>query len=811
MSRFDPFGPTIFLGALLLFGSQPLVAKFLLPWFGGTPAVWTTCLLFFQGGLLAGYAYAHLVISRRDVPDQRRLHAVVLAAAVIAMVIAALFWRSPILPSSSWKPVGTDLPALRLIGLLTVAIGLPYVVLSTTGPLLQAWFSQTRPGVAPWRLYALSNLGSLLALVAYPTVIEPRITISRQAWLWAAGFLAYAIGCWLCARVQIPSAAPVVALPAAPAVDEPISVTPAEEPIGVTLADEPIGVTPADEGPSVPQLPPSGLRYLLWLVLAACPSLLLSATTNQMCQEVAPVPFLWVLPLALYLLSFVICFAGPRYYWRGLWQPVFALSLGFAYIVLQQGVSATFMAQMLAFPLALFAAAMVCHGELVRLRPDPSHLTGFYLTIAAGGAIGSGLVALAAPRFFDGFWELHVGFLVASVLAVIVVVVDQESWVYRRAPWPAVLAFGIVGALWVLPVDESFSSIRDAGRTWLADRRLYGIGVAALVPVAFVWRWRRPESFRRVSTLVSSVLLVAAVGLLGRMLVRTVESSRDGTVAVVRNFYGVIAVTDNDVDDPQRHRYVLQHGRIEHGHQLRAEELRLVPSSYYTESSGFGVAVQWHPRRAPTGDSGLHIGMVGLGVGGSAALAKPGDTIRFYEINQAVVDLSLGPSNLFTYLKECRGRVDVVLGDARLSLERELREGRPQQFDVLGIDAFSSDAIPTHLLTTQAIEIYLQHLRRPGGILAVHISNRYLNLEPVVRAAAAALALHVAVIDSRPGADRDPDASSSTWVLLAPDPETLTRPEIAEAANKEPGSLTRVWTDDFSNLLAAVSNKRIFH
>ncbi len=779
----DPFGPTIFLGALLLFGSQPLLGKFLLPWFGGTPAVWTTCLLFFQGVLLAGYGYAHAVIRTRNPADQRRLHTGLLAATVIVMAGYALFWQSPILPPGSWKPVGSGYPVARLMTVLSVAIGLPYLVLSATGPLLQSWRGQTQAGTPPWRLYALSNLGSLVALLAYPTIVEPRITVSTQAWLWAAGFVVYALGCWQCSRVAL-------ATPAAPAVDA-------------------LGNTPAPDDTLRPAAPPPRWHYPLWLALAACPSLLLAATTNQMCQEVAPVPFLWIPPLALYLLSLIVCFAGTRYYWRGLWQLVFVLSLAAAYVVLEQGVTATFMAQLIAFPMVLFAASMVCHGELMRLRPDPSQLTGFYLTIAAGGALGSACVALLAPHLFDGFWELQSGMLVAAALTIVTLVTDPGSWLYRRAPWPALAAVGIIAALWILPVDAGWTAARDAGRSWIVDRRAYGVALAVLLPFAVAFRWWRPAWFRRMSMLTSAALLAAAIGILGRLLVTSARATPTSALSVTRNFYGVISVAESDAGSSSRHRYVLRHGRIDHGHQLRAPELRTIPTSYYTESSGFGLAVESRPSRA-TGDRSLRIGMVGLGVGASAAMARAGDTIRFYEINQAVIDLSFGPANLFTFLKDSPGHVEVVLGDARLSLERELREGHPQEFDILGIDAFSSDAIPTHLLTTQAIEVYLRHLRRPDGILAVHISNRYLDLEPVVRAAAATLSLEMAVIESRPGSDRDPDASSSTWALLAPDPATLDRPDLAGAASTDAAVPSRVWTDEFSNLLAAMKSRSLF-
>jgi spermidine synthase len=779
----DPFGPTIFLGAFLLFGIQPLLGKFLLPWFGGTPAVWTTCLLFFQGALLAGYAYAHATISRRPPADQRRQHAAVLAISIVVMAACLVLWRSPILPPASWKPVGTAHPVVRLLSLLAAAIGLPYLILSATGPLVQAWFSQTRPGVAPWRLYALSNLGSLLGLVAYPIAVEPLITLPVQALVWALGYVVYAVGCWQCGRV---APQPVVQ-PAVPA-------------------------ALPDGGPAAPavtvddRIPAS--RYALWLALAACPSLLLCAITNQLCQEVAPVPFLWIVPLALYLLSFVICFAGDRYYWRWLWQPLLMVSTGIAYVLLERGVEATFMSQLVAYPLVLFAAAMACHGELVRLRPSPSRLTAFYLTISAGGALGSGFVAIVAPRIFPGFWELHIGLWLACALTFVVLVLDQESWLHYRAPWPALLALTLAGTIWVVPFDQGWIMMGVNAKNWLREWQPFLIASAALVPLGVALRWWNRDFFRQVSFWTSSWLLIAAMGILAHLLSGNAQALRRDSIRLSRNFYGVITVREEGTGDPAMERYVLQHGRIEHGHQLRAPELRRIPASYYTETSGFGLAVRTHPRR--TASEPLRIGMVGLGTGTSAAWAETRDTIRFYEINPAVLDLSRGPLKSFTYLEDCPGKVEVIMGDARLSLEQELREGQGQQFDILGIDAFSSDAIPVHLLTRQAVEIYLRHLRRPGGILAIHISNRYLDLEPVVRAAATALGLDSAVIHSKPSEDRDPEASSSTWVLLAPDRETLAGSAIAAAADKSETRTVRLWTDDFSNLLSSVTVKSIF-
>ncbi len=709
------FSITILLGAALLFGVQPLIAKFLLPWFGGTPGVWTTCLLFFQGALVGGYAYAHRTIGAAAPRDQRRRHIALVAVSLAVMGVWLAIWHSPILPPASWKPAGMDAPVATLLAVLAAAIGLPYLILASTGPILQTWFTQANPGTPPWRLYALSNLGSLVGLLAYPLAVEPLLGLRAQATVWSAMYVVYAIGCWQCAR----------------------------RPMAASAA-------PAGAAAMAERLPRT--RIALWLALAACPSLLLCATTNELCQEVAPVPLLWILPLALYLLSFIVCFSGDRWYSRYLWFPLLAFSSGWAYVVLSHGIEATFGAQLIVYPAILIAAAMACHGELFRLRPAPGRLTAFYLSVATGGAIGSAFVAIVAPRIFSGFFELHLGLWLAGALMAGLLVLEHRTW------------------------------------------------IAGGPPVPFIARAAR---------LVALAAPVVAVVIFGRLLLANARSANSGAFFVARNFYGVISVQRYDEDDAQAARDVLTHGRIEHGHQLRAPELRHIPASYYTESSGLGLAILNHPRRSAPADHSLRIGIVGLGVGTSAAYGEKGDVVRFYEINPAVVRLSLGPENIFTYIKDSPAQVDVVQGDARLSLERELTDGHPQNFDVLAIDAFSSDSIPVHLLTREAIEVYLRHLRAPSGVLAIHISNRYLELEPVVRGAAQSLGLSVAVVESRPGTDKDPDASASTWVLLAPNAQSLGIPAIQEAAT--PAStdtpIARLWTDTYSNLLSVVAWK----
>jgi hypothetical protein len=686
----------IFLSAFLLFQVQPIVGRHLLPWFGGTPAVWTTCLLFFQTLLFAGYLYAHR-LSGLSPRRQRRIHSALLLLSVLQIAFFALAFGTPLAPPPGLEPGGSGVPALRILGLLAASVGLPYFALSATAPLLQSWAARLPSPERVWRLYALSNLGSLLALLAYPFVLEPALSLRSQDWAWSALFVFAAVSLVATSRRQ--------------ATGEP-SALPA----------------PLEEGPS-----PGTADRLLWLALSACGSLLLVATTDQMCQEVAVVPFLWVLPLALYLLSFVLCFELPRFPWRPIASALFVLSLVPLVVVLREAARLRAPLQVAAFSVTLFSACLVCHGELYRLRPKPARLTGFYLTVAAGGALGGGFVAVAAPLLFNGYWEYPLGLLLCGGLLIVVL---------ARSPGT--------------PVAKSYVLRTLALGLWLA------LAVALAIPV---------------------------------------KQSLESSVKTSRGFYGVLRVREELPGDPAWHIRSLTHGRIQHGFQYVGEEKRRQPTTYYGEQSGVGRAIRFHPRR----EAGLpiRIGGVGLGVGTLAAYVNPGDVLRFYEINPDVVALSRGPDPAFSFLADAPGKVDVVEGDARLSLEREISGEEPGRYDVLALDAFSSDAVPVHLLTAEAISVYLLHLRDDDSILAVHASNRHVRLQPVLLAAARKFGLSAVEIDANPAGHAD---TRSVWVLMSRRAAALAQPGIAEAAVPltDHGRSVSLWTDDRSSLLPAV-------
>lgn len=685
------FAATIGVGACLLFQVQFVLAKQVLPWFGGAPAVWTTCMLFFQVALLLGYLYAHLVGSAAPI-RQRRIHLAALVLAVALLAVRIAVWPSPITPSDAWKPDAGDIPSVAILGLLLFTIGLPFLVLAATGPLLQSWYARCFPGESPYRLYALSNLGSLLGLLTYPFVLEPALSVVGQGWLWSGGFLLFAVGC---ARAAVL--------------------------VGRT---RPLETT--DD--AVPTSKPRARDRILWLSLAMIASVLLLAITSQIALEVAVIPFLWMLPLALYLLSFVLCFEYESVYQRGVWIPLLLVTAGATTATLHVGVGAPVLVQLLVHLATLFAACMVCHGELVRRKPAPRHLTGFYLLVSAGGAAGGMFTGIVAPAVFLGLWELPLALVAACVLAIVL-------------------------------------GLRNA------SRRVRTI----------------------VGALASTYVLAMAI-----VLARHAHDDLADNLHVSRGFFGVLRVDVQDDDGVLSTR--LRHGRINHGYQLVDPEHALEPTSYYGPGSGGGLAIATHTRRI----SGhpMRIGVVGLGTGTLASWLRRGDSLRFYEIDPDVVALSAGPDPFFTYVRDAKGEVEVAVGDARISLERE----PPQGFDVLVVDAFSSDAVPAHLITVEAIALYTSHLRDDNGIVALHISNRYLDLDPVVRGAAEALGL--AVVRVADDAASDARYSSSDWMLLAHTSAALegvvAATEDIEPPSREPPWPT--WTDGYSNLLEVLED-----
>ncbi len=676
------FSLTIFWGACLLFLVQPLIARFILPWFGGGPAVWTTCMLFFQVLLLGGYAYAHFSISRLTPRRQVITHLCLLALAVALL---------PITPSDQWKPTDGSHAAGHILLLLLACLGLPYLVLSATGPLLQAWFSKANPGVSPYRLYALSNIGSLLALLVYPFVLEPQLARQAQANWWSVGLALYAGLAGWCGYKVWKSAG----------------------------ADAP--ATAADDGGEAPTL----MRKLLWFALPACGVMLLLAITNKLCQDIAVVPFLWVLPLSLYLLSFIISFDSPRWYHRGFWLPLlvfFLVTVTYNLHAAESHPSITPLATI--YLSTIFVACMVCHGEVFRLRPSASRLTSYYLSISAGGAFGGLFVALVAPVIFPDYFELHLTLFLTAALVVLVL---------RR--------------------DPTFPLRHGNAR----------------------WAWSVP---------------FLALAALGYCLADVATNSLRGAVSVTRGFYGVLKVTETDKHDPARHHLTLQHGATIHGLQYLSTERRTDPTSYYTSTSGVGRLLRTYK---PSG--GRRVGAVGLGSGTLAAWGRPGDTFRFYEINDDVARLA---TSTFTYLKESKAKTELVMGDARLSMERE----PDQKYDVIILDAFSSDAIPVHLLTLEAFAHYQRHLK-PDGVIVVHVSNRYLDLHPVVYRIAEKIGMPAVTIDDTDSSYEDDGFYGSDWILMTSNAGLLQQPLLRDATKPPVEFSARVlpWTDERSDLL----------
>jgi hypothetical protein len=649
------YASTIFFSSALLFLLQPIMAKAILPQFGGSAGVWTTCMLFFQVVLLLGYLYANCLIRYLRVRTQIALHAVVLLASVAIL---------PVKASVTGKLAGAENPVLSILALLTVSIGLPYFVLSTTGPLLQAWYAGRLAARSPYRLFALSNLASLAALLAYPLSIEPAFSVSRQLLAWSAAYVGFALFAGASALRSRQSQMP----------------------------DEQEGAA-ADTN-----------QLLLWVALAACASTLWLAVANHLSQEVAAIPFLWVLPLGIYLLSFILCFDRGGWY-RPL---VYRWILPVAWIAVSvrlalQGKIGGFQWEIALLSAALFVCCMFCHGELAQRKPEPRHgLTLFYLMIAIGGALGGVFVGFIAPHIFSSYLELPVG-----------------------------------------------------------------IAACIILGLALVYGFASPRHLARL-VLVSVLAFVAATQL----------RSNGQTLLRIRNFYGTLQVIDTGSGLTAVRAFYS--GTILHGMKFLAPERSRLPTTYFGPQSGVGLALAASHRR---------VGVLGLGVGTLAAYGRPGDEFRFYEINPAVIQAA---SAQFSFLRDSGARISVVAGDGRLMLEREA----PQNFDVLVLDAFSGDSIPVHLLTTQALELYFRHLR-PGGILAINVTNKYLDLPAVVQALAEEMHKHVLLIPS--AADRTNAIYQADWAILADRQEALSALQQFSRPAKASRSV-RPWTDDYSNL-----------
>ncbi len=663
------FACTIFTSAFLLFLVQPIVAKEILPWFGGSAAVWTTCLVFFQVALLAGYAYSDFTTRKLTPRVQATLH--------IALLVASLAVL-PIIPDASWKPAGNEDPGLRILGLLLATIGLPYFLLATTGPLVQAWFARTFPLGTVYRLFALSNLASMLALISYPFAFEPWVETAVQARSWSIGYALFALLCAASALYSLRKGATVA-------------------------ASSPVA---ADAGPA-----PARFDMILWLALSAMGSWMLLAITNHITQNIASIPFLWLVPLTLYLLTFILCFESDNWYQRAWLLGPCAVLLGLCAWGLQT--SDVTLDIKIAVPLYLTGLFMFCmffHGELAKIRPAPRYLTQFYLMISLGGALGGMFVGLVAPRIFPTYYELGLGFVVAAILAAVTL---------RKQPF-------------------------------------------------FVW-----------------IIPIALAGVCGYYWDKQITQQREDTRVMVRNFYGTLRTKDigNATSDDGVRRLI--HGVILHGEQYLKPERRDLPTTYYGPESGVALAIKHTAQQ-----ESQKVGVIGLGTGTLAVWGKPGDNYHFYDINPQVIDIA---QSEFTYLKDSKAHVDISLGDARLSLEREA----PHEFDVLVVDAFSSDSIPVHLITKEAMAVYLKHVK-PGGAVVFHVTNRFLKLAPVVKQIADDLGLYAAlIVDEAEGTA----FSKTDWVIVTRDRALVDTEAIAQKTTEIdviPG--LRLWTDDFNNL-----------
>lgn len=765
------FAVVIFLGAFLLFSVQLLLGKYILPWFGGTAGVWASCLFFFQTTLLVGYAYAHGTVTRFQPEVQTRLHAALILASLALMGFTAYVWPSPITPGSSWKPHSGETAIWLILRLLLVSVGAGVTLLATTGPLMQHWFTRAYPGESPYRFYALSNAGSLLGLLSYPAFIERWFRLNTQAWLWCAAYLIYAAA-------------------------------------AIALAATGFGQTensPAASGSRERESPPEpGVKdKLIWFSLAALGSLMLLAISRFITADLAPIPLLWVLPLAIYLLSFIVCFDHSRWYLPWLFHP-FLMAAAVFTIMFYRGIGLHLWMFIAGFLLTEFACCMFCHGELYRRRPDPAHLTSFYLMIALGGAAGSAFVTLVAPFLFKGYWEMHAGIAIALIAMAAMAKADESSWLNRQNPFIAVSLVSwsaLTAAFWLSSKSTSLQRFLSDWH-WAA---LFGFAIICTLLAA------RSQSvvkaLEQQAPQLNRWTLFAAVSAASVLLIWAGTTQYRSSIWAHRNFYGSLYIAERRVPDSRFNAYAFTHSNTLHGIQFVSSDLRPYPTAYYNKTSGIGILLMNYPRHPEDGTTphNLRVGGIGLGAGTIATYGQAGDVFRFYEIDPEVIRVASGEHGYFSFLSGSPARVEIVSGDGRLSLERELAQGQPQAYDILIVDAFNGDAVPVHLLTREAFELYLKHLRDENSVIAVHVTNRAVELASVVAAEAQYFHLNLTYINA-PGITSDnlPDGliSPNQWILLSRSKTVLSLPAIEKAAN--PLRLRHgmhFWTDDQNNLL----------
>ncbi|MDH6167919.1 hypothetical protein M2282_003070 [Variovorax boronicumulans] len=726
---------TIFVSAFLLFLVQPLIARQILPWFGGSAAVWTLCLVFFQVVLLLGYFYADL-LSRRPLRTQAIVHALLLLAACAML---------PVIPDAAWKPTGQGDPATGVLAVLAATVGLPYLAVCTTGPLVQSWVARLHAGDAPrqakvYRLFALSNLAALAALVVYPFVLEPVFALRAQAIAWSAGFGLFA----------------VLAI---------VSVVAVAKARPVWIRDEAAATTAA---------PLSWSDQILWLLLSALGTVALLAVSAFITQDIASVPMLWIVPLALYLLSFVLCFDSDFWYRRWLfWPAVLVLAPVMGWYLNTPQRSLPIPAAIGLFCAGLFATCMFSNGELARARPGAARLTRFYLLLALGGAVGGIFAGVIAPHFFNGYWELPASLAVPGLI-VLWLARARQQWV-----WFAFALAVVVGFAAFLRMDAVAVSTN-----------VFHASVAALACFAAGYTAWRARSWAAGAGL-AGALVSAAVAWLS---IASVLETDNRTMLRVRNFYGALRVEQFGIPGGLTASRRLMHGVISHGEQLQGAVQRRLPSTYYGPESGAGLALLTNR------GASQRVGVIGLGVGTLAAFGRSGDTFRFYEINPRVMAAA---RSHFTYLADSAATVEIAQGDARLLMQQELDAHGSQRFDVIVVDAFSGDAIPMHLMTREALALYRRHLL-PTGVIAFHISNRHLVLAPVVKRLADDAGMQALRVQFKPAPGNATLEHTSEYVLLTNDARFLQDPVVLERGEAIDAAGVATWTDDHSNLLAAL-------
>lgn len=677
---------TIFISSYLLFAVQPMVAKIILPNFGGGSAVWTACMLFYQSFLLFGYLYSYGLSRLSSIRHQALIHGVVVVTGALLM---------PVTPDALITSTGTLGPFADIFILSMIGIGVPYFVLATTSPLIQYWMSHSAEKKSTYRLYSVSNIAALLALFSYPLVIEYSFSLQLQTFLWSMVYLVFSVGIALCVYGMFKGKG--------------TSEVPATTYSNTSDANLGIGTKVA------------------WFLLAATGVILLVSTTNNITVNIPPIPFLWILPLAIYLLTYIVVFFDERFYGQWYWKLLFSAVTLVAVFLFFIGTHFSVITQLILYLIVLLVGCMICHGELAKSKPDRQHLTLFYLILAAGGAAGSLFASVIATQFFTQYYEFIVG----------------------------------IGLVYGLSLYMDF------------EKRRNRVVKAALV---------------------NRMILTSAFGaavFFGLFFFLKAQFNQYN-VAETRNFYGTLQVKDIETSQGMERRLI--DGYTSHGTQSLEFDGKPLPLSYYRKSTGIGKTL-----KALNAKPSKKIGVIGLGTGALAYYGQPDDDMVFYELNPSVEAFA---KSYFDFLPNAKANIGVKLGDARVTLEKEWQDSGSAEFDILVVDAFSSDAIPTHLITKEALRLYLQHLV-PDGVLAFHISNSYLDLKPVLKQHESELGLQALYFSTLPKGAQEHGAE---WVVLTNNEDYLRHSDIREFGQAlgqvTPESVD--WSDNYSSLLSVL-------